>query len=74
MTNATGLDRQTAIDGFAGHPQAFVGREFAFQPPPDVIVALYRSGLSRGSLSGQEGFLPLLRSRYGRQAALTLHQ
>jgi hypothetical protein len=37
LKHAAGLDKQTAIDGFVGHPQALVGREFSLQPPRDLF-------------------------------------
>jgi len=37
LEHATSLDKQTAIDGFVGHPQALVGREFALQPSRDLL-------------------------------------
>jgi hypothetical protein len=37
LEHAAGLDKQTAIDGLVGHPQALVGREFSLQPPRDLL-------------------------------------
>jgi len=36
LEHATGLDKQTAIDGFVGHLQALVGWEFTLQPSRDL--------------------------------------
>src|SRR3981081_1510721 len=34
---AAGLAKQTAINSFVGHPQAFVGRECSLEPPRDLL-------------------------------------
>src|SRR6516162_3124601 len=37
LEHPTGLDKQTAIDGFVGHSQSFIVREFSLQPSRDLL-------------------------------------
>ena len=37
LEHAAGLDKQTAIDGFVGHPQAFSGTEWSLEQTRDLF-------------------------------------